>query len=145
MCQAFAKVADLAVDDERRYPAIMDWIEIQNKELSLAKPSLDSNTISQYTVPSRSCEREHQGSEIVKDKTGTKEKTNKRPIGGTIGSNQSKETNIETLWYGRWCTRGSTSSSTTTFHADVVLIFATPIGHAIPYSYPYLPHHDGTI
>ncbi|CAA2969224.1 FAR1-RELATED SEQUENCE 5-like [Olea europaea subsp. europaea] len=51
MCQAFSKVADRAADDEGRYCAIMDWIEIQNKELSLVKPSSGSNNISQCTVP----------------------------------------------------------------------------------------------
>lgn len=43
MCQIFVTVADLVANDEGKYRVIMDWIQLQNKELSLTKSSLCSN------------------------------------------------------------------------------------------------------
>ncbi|XP_022888418.1 protein FAR-RED IMPAIRED RESPONSE 1-like isoform X1 [Olea europaea var. sylvestris] len=45
MCEAFARVADLAADDEGRTRMIMDWIEFQSKELVMTKSSSGSNAL----------------------------------------------------------------------------------------------------
>lgn len=43
MCKTFAQVADLATDDEGRTRLIMEWIQVQAKELSMVKWSSGSN------------------------------------------------------------------------------------------------------
>ncbi|XP_022870525.1 protein FAR1-RELATED SEQUENCE 2-like isoform X2 [Olea europaea var. sylvestris] len=51
LCHEFAKLADLAADDEGRSRVILDWIKLQCKDLSMLKMSHSgSNVIAHHTI-----------------------------------------------------------------------------------------------
>lgn len=65
-------MADLVADDEGKYRVIMDWIQLQNKELSLTKSSLCSKNNLQYVTS------QNQGSKSVRDQISSKKKEPQR-------------------------------------------------------------------
>ncbi|XP_022869200.1 protein FAR-RED IMPAIRED RESPONSE 1-like [Olea europaea var. sylvestris] len=51
LCHEFAKLADLATDDERQSRVILDWIKLQCKDLLMLKTSHSgSNAITHHTI-----------------------------------------------------------------------------------------------
>ncbi|XP_022897778.1 protein FAR-RED IMPAIRED RESPONSE 1-like [Olea europaea var. sylvestris] len=65
MCHSFAEVANLVADSEGKYGVIMDWIQLQKKELSSTK--FDGNLSTSQCIPS-----EKIGSAIIRDPKASK-------------------------------------------------------------------------
>jgi len=82
MCQAFATVADVAADGEGRHRVIMDWIQLQNKELRLTKSSFGSSNNLQCVASQTQSKGTVRDPISSKTKGAPKTKTEKRPIGG---------------------------------------------------------------
>lgn len=77
MCGAFSEVANLAADDEVRVRSIMEWINVQRKELTLTKSSC--RTPPNHTISHGSESRVHSDVNVL-DPISSKRKGSPRKL-----------------------------------------------------------------